>query len=191
MKKIFGVLAFAVGAAGGFFAGKFFYQEKYRKITENEIVALKKYYKIKSEAKPKPEEPLTTEEPPPSKEASPKPPEPAAFKGYWKGVDAYMKETELAKPFLIDPDEVGGLSGYEVVELTYYSDGILADERDNIMGKEDIEKSVGLDAIDHLALEGEEHIGVRNTRYKIDYEITLDKRSYVEVVGETPKTLEK
>lgn len=78
-------------------------------------------------------------------------------------------------PTLIDEEEVG-MHGYDMKVLTYYSDGILADESDTIL---DIDTYIGLDnskLFDENP--GCQSMFVRNERNGIDYEIQRDDMSW-------------
>ena len=192
MRKIFGVMAFAVGAVSGFFAGKFYYQEQFRKKSDDEIAMMREYYK-KKKAELTTDKPVAELEKPEKTFTAPTTePMPAAFSTYWKNAGNYKSSADRNnKPYLITPDESGAEVGYTIVELTYYSDGTLADERDSPMGKEDIKISVGEDAIGHLNEYDEDMVCVRNPQYKIDYEIIKNNRTYLEVVGEKPYIVER
>ena len=87
------------------------------------------------------------------------------------------------KPYLINPDVFGDLcdEGYETETLTYYADGVLADDMDIII--EDIDAMVGLESLDHFGDYEKDVVFVRNEKHKADYEICRDTRTYVEVVG--------
>lgn len=82
-------------------------------------------------------------------------------------------------PYVISPEECGASEfGFNVQPLTYYADGILADD----WGIEkDIEETIGEDALDHFGDYAEEVVHVRNEREELDYEVTLDPRRYVDV----------
>jgi hypothetical protein len=87
------------------------------------------------------------------------------------------------KPYVIKPEEFGSKEEYERVSLTYYSDGILADELDFVI--EDVEDTVGKDSLSHFGEYEDDSVFVRNDRLECDYEILLDSRKFIDVVGPT------
>ena len=90
------------------------------------------------------------------------------------------KEDEYSeKPYVITPEEFDILDDYTVVSLTYYDDGILTDEFDDVI--EDVEETVGYDAFKHFGEYEDDCVYVRNDKRKCDYEILYDTRKYSEV----------
>ena len=87
------------------------------------------------------------------------------------------------KPYVIKPEDFGSIDEYEKVSLTYYSDGILADELDFVI--EDVEDAVGKDSLNHFGEYEDDSVFVRNDRLECDYEILRDSRKYADVVGPT------
>lgn len=88
------------------------------------------------------------------------------------------------EPYVISPDEFGESDNYTQINLTYYLDGTLADDEDEVM--EDIEGTVGEDFADHFGDYEDDSVHIRNDRLRCEYEICKDNRSYDEVVGERP-----
>lgn len=90
---------------------------------------------------------------------------------------------EFDKPyFIIKPDQMGE-TGYEPVTLTYYADGILCDELDNVIEEDEIEERIGMEALVNIGLYEPDIIHVRNEYLEIDYEIQEDVRSYGDIYG--------
>lgn len=83
-------------------------------------------------------------------------------------------------PYVIRPEEFGEFEDYERISLTYYSDGILADENDEIV--DDVDDIVG-DALNHFGEYEEDSVFVRCDERRCDYEILLDRRTFTEVTG--------
>lgn len=110
------------------------------------------------------------------------------FEEYEEAVKEYtpepVKRTEPTdEPYIITPKEFAEFDDYEVVGLTYYEgDGFVADYQDNLI--DDVESTIGFEALENFGLYEEDIIHVRNDALKSDYEITLDPRSYKEVVKE-------
>lgn len=82
-------------------------------------------------------------------------------------------------PHVIKPDDFGDLYDYEKVSLTYYADGVLTDEDDNIV--DDVEEIVGRDSLKTFGQYEEDSVYVRNDEHRCDYEILLDERKYNQV----------
>lgn len=86
---------------------------------------------------------------------------------------------DKTKPYIIHPDEFEEIEDYDSLEFMYYvTDNILADERDDVVNN--VEDIVGLDFKKHFGEYEEDAVYVRNDKYKIDYEILLSERSYLE-----------
>lgn len=94
------------------------------------------------------------------------------------------KETkdDKEKPYVITPEEFGEFDDYEPISLVYYADGVLADDNDELV--EEVEEVVGSDWLTRFGEYEPDTVYVRNDRFKADYEITRDFRSYKEVVGD-------
>ena len=90
------------------------------------------------------------------------------------------KEEDKPAPYVISPDEFGGVEEYEKISLSYYADGILADDDDEVM--ENADEIVGLDSLTHFGEYEDDSVFVRNDVMKCDYEILLDHRNYKDVV---------
>ena len=84
-------------------------------------------------------------------------------------------------PYVISPEEFDE-EGYETISLTYYADGVLADEQNFPI--EDVEDTVGKDALNSFGEYEDDSVYVRDDDKGIDYEILLDIRKY----SELPKT---
>lgn len=97
------------------------------------------------------------------------------------------EEEIVEKPHVISPDEYGDCD-YTLISLTYYSDGVLADDDDEIV--EDIDKTVGADFADHFGDYEMDSVHIRNDRRRCDYEICKDNRSYATVTGIDPDNME-
>ena len=86
---------------------------------------------------------------------------------------------DMSRPYVISPDEFDDNDDYEVVSLVYYSDGVLADEDDNVI--EDVEGMVGEDSLNHFGEYEDDSVFVRNDERKTDYEILLDSRNFADI----------
>lgn len=92
------------------------------------------------------------------------------------------------KPYVIPPEQFGDNEEHEQISLTYYADGVLADENDEVI--EDVEDAVGIDSLNHFGEYKDDSVFVRNDARKCDYEILLDQRTYSEVAEEMPHRME-
>ena len=82
-------------------------------------------------------------------------------------------------PYVITPDEFGEKDNYEQISLTYYIDGILADDFDEPI--DDIDDVIGLTAVNHFGEYEPDSVFVRNDERKCDYEVLLDQREYSKI----------
>lgn len=85
------------------------------------------------------------------------------------------------RPYVISPDEFDTIDEYEAVSLTYFADGVLADEWDNVIDEDEIDTLVGEDSLTHFGEYESDAVHVRNDLFKTDYEILLDVRNYGDV----------
>lgn len=88
-------------------------------------------------------------------------------------------------PYVIAPEEYGETKDYEMVSLTHYSDGVLADDWDEVI--EDVANTVGANYADHFGEYEDDSVFIRNERLKVDYEILLDMRPFEEVKHAGPR----
>ena len=93
----------------------------------------------------------------------------------------FVREGAAEEPYTISPDDFGEEDGYETETLTYYADGILADDQDNLI--ESVDKMVGIESLDKFGEYEDDVVYVRNEQYKCDYEILLDLRRWEDVVA--------
>lgn len=92
------------------------------------------------------------------------------------------REIEKHEYEIIEPEEFGDIEGYDIIYLTYYAgDGYLADDHDELV--ENIEEKVGWENLNQIGKYEEGIIHVRNYTLEVDYEISLDERNYLDVVG--------
>ena len=82
------------------------------------------------------------------------------------------------EPYIISPDEFGEMDDYECVTLFYYADGVLADDRDEIV--DHANDIVCSDFAEHFGEYEDDSVFVRNDSRKCDYEILLDGRNFSE-----------
>ena len=86
------------------------------------------------------------------------------------------KQSLYDDPFVIDPSEFGENPEYDTETLTYFADGVLVDDVDDVIEEPDI--VVGLENLKVFEEFGATTVYVRNDIYKTDYEIIRDDWNY-------------
>lgn len=99
------------------------------------------------------------------------------------------EESNVKKPYVIPPEEYGENEQYEQISLTYYADGVLTDDKNEII--DDVDNIVGIDSLSHFGEYEDDSVFVRNDRLKAEYEILLVEREYYEVGNVTPYSGDK
>lgn len=170
-----GLLIFAAGLAVGAVAGAVMVKNKVLADAKAEIEEVREYYR---EARGKKEEPVEEVE-----EVKVEPISEEVLKNkthvdYSKLATKYTstKDNQFDDPFIIDPSEFGENPEYDTETLTYFADGVLVDDVDDIIDEPDI--VVGLDNLTLFKEFGASSIYVRNDLYKTDYEILRDDWNY-------------
>lgn len=172
--KIAYVLTFVAGAAIGYFVTRKMLEAKYAQIADEEIASVKEVWAQMDKERAEKEEyeskaaeynsAIVTEE---------------------KIIE--VKEVDaLISPRVISPDEYGD-NEYDIANYTYYADGILADEYDEVV--EDVDETVGSDFASHFGDYNdvaEDTVFIRNDGLRMDFEINKDTRTYSEVCGQVP-----
>lgn len=193
MNKIVPVITFIAGAALGTVVTWQFTKKQYEQRVQEEVESVKKVFSERYDTKPASDE--VEEE---NEEEDPKS---STYLGEKPSVMEYATEllkrrytpdeedtTEdkeiLPGPVVIPPDEFGEDEAYEKISLTYYADGVLADEMDKIV--KDVDTFVGEESLTHFGEWEDDSVFVRNDRFKRYYEILLDQRKYSDVVEQYP-----
>lgn len=204
MNKLGTVIAFLAGTAIGGMAAWRVANERYAKISEEDILSVKEAFrnreqKLKDEieelkSKLEVTECLEEEEKVPSTILS-------TNEHQDKGdINEYVRMVNRTKyahtsvpqkedhsveaPYVISPEEFGEMDGYTQISLTYFEDDdILSDENGVII--DDPEEIVG-DALNHFGDYEEDSVFVRSDPKRCDYEIFKDLRSYAEFRSTLP-----
>lgn len=196
MNKLSCLLTFSLGAAVGSVVSWRVLKTKYEKIAQEEIDSVIETFSNRKR------EPKETEDFSHVVTATPKKEEEKqnmrdyktvlSEQGYtnYSGVEESpkpVKKVQDDEPYVIAPEEYNEIEGYEGIELTYYADGVLADDADEIV--EDVEGTVGLDFATHYGEYEDDSVHIRNERLKCDYEILRDLRKYSDVknAGKPPQ----
>lgn len=188
------VTTFFVGAMLGSAVTWYFAKKKYEKIAQEEIDSVKEVFakkEVRSQVKVGGEAVKRANDGGIEEQLKNKPDitEYAALLyryggGIDKGKEAVVKERY---PYVIPPEEFGEFDDYERISLTYYADGVLADDDGEVV--DNVEDVVG-DALDHFGEYEDDSVFVRCDERKCDYEILLDHRAFSDVAGLYPHPVE-
>lgn len=174
------VIAFSAGAAAGSVITWKLLKTKYEQISREEIESVKETW-----AKKYNDSTVDTcdEEIEDDEEV-----EIQKYEGIANTYNSYYEESEEGggptsmkkdRPYIISPDEYGEFEDYMQIGLTYYSDGVLADEDDSVI--EGVNDIVGIESLRHFGDYEDDLVFVRNDAKKADYEIAYDPRKYDDV----------
>ena len=185
------ILIFAVGATIGSLVTWKLTKKKYEQLAQDEINAMREYYLKKKEELNERENQIEEQEEETRQTFTKDKPAILEYAkrisglGYDRGlpVETEMRGEPITmdRPHVITPESFDTIYGYDTVTLTYYADGVLADDDDNIIEDPDI--LVGDDFADHYGEYEEDTVFVRNDEFKTDYEICRDHRNFSDVVG--------
>ena len=183
-----GLLIFAAGLAVGAVAGAVIVKNKVLADAKAEVEEVRKYYR---ESRGVVEEVEEVEEKEEVKEVEKKEYElkdiqvkdepKTGLTNYSQITKMYMSKDEFQSPmyddpFVIDPSEFGENPEYDTETLTYFADGVLVDDVDDVIEEPDI--VVGLENLKVFEEFGATTVYVRNDIYKTDYEIIRDDWNY-------------
>lgn len=181
------VVIFSLGAAAGSVVSWKLLKTKYEQIAQEEIESVREVYSKKQKELKKLEELYNSSIKLNSEKEKPVEDDKNQYRNiaenYKKGGSESMKN----KPYVVTPEEFGELDEYETISLTYYSDGILTDERDEPI--DNIDELVGVESLDRFGEYEDDSVFVRNDRLKCDFEILADNREYTEIVNDSLQDL--
>ena len=174
MSKVKGLFIFAAGALVGAFAGARIAKKHYEELAQEEIEEVRAYYKNKEEK---------IEEPKQEVEEKVEVEEKKEYDNIIKhGNYMTMEEDEENEddelydsddePYIIDPSEFGNYGHYATQTCTYFADGVLVDDVDEVI--EDPDSLVGTYHIDIFRDFDATSVYVRNDWMKMDFEIIRD-----------------
>lgn len=180
MKLFKGLCIFGAGALVGAVVAAKAVREKYQQEAEEEIAEMREYYREKQQ------ETKTEEVKEEKDESTEEYKEIVKEKGYTNYTQYNDTESENNKidddvedewaPCIIDVEEFGEDPSYDTATLTYFKDGVLADEVDEVMDP----KMVGEENLKIFDEFGARAIYVRNEEHMIDFEIIRDEYPYSE-----------
>lgn len=190
--------AFSLGAAAGAVVSWRILKVKYEQIAREEIASVKEVFSRRKNKNTKTEdgEKNDIEETPTKKIGTD-----ADIKEYAAllAKEGYTKYSDIAEeknskpatsvtPYVITPEDFGEEEEYDTVSYTYYADGVLVDDYDEIV--ENADEVVGKDSLTRFGEYEDDTVYVRNDALKLDYEIMRDVRKYEDVVNsyKAPRT---
>ena len=184
-----GLLIFAAGLAVGAVAGAVLVKNKVLADSKAEIEEVRKYYResrgVVKEVEEKEVEEKEVKEVEKKeyelKDIQVKDEPKTGLTNYSQITKMYMSKDEFQTPmyddpFVIDPSEFGENPEYDTETLTYFADGVLVDDVDDVIEEPDI--VVGLENLKIFEEFGATTVYVRNDIYKTDYEIIRDDWNY-------------
>lgn len=178
------IAIFAAGIGAGVIASWKFFEAKYKRIADEEIASVKMVYSQKAANKAEEKTETTHDE----IEHNLTNIDHSSYNkmlndlGYSKDNPDKKEKEEItivgSKPYVIPPEDFDEYD-YITETLTYYADGVLTDDFDNVI--EDVESLVGEDSLKHFGEYEDDAVYVRNDACKTDYEILLDVRKYADI----------
>lgn len=190
------IVAFILGAAAGVASSMLYFKTKYEQKADAEIQEIRDLYAKKIEAKEKKEDtPITshqvtkaddlhatarhiseyTKYTPKEEPAEVQSEEPEDGIHVEKVDFAPMKNPNPPKPYLIDPSDYGQDDNFDPLCWEWYTDGILANENDEIV--DDIQEWIG-DGLKVFAETEDNLFWVRNEKYGVDIEVARSGITY-------------
>lgn len=180
------ILIFAAGVAIGSAVTWKLIKDKYKKLADEEIASVKEVWHKKQLTVEDVAEACVNEGVNVDITLQPKPSN-TGFKDYrsMKNIItennyADEKEEDYMDKYVISPDEYGE-SELPSESLTYWADGVVTDEADCVMDDDDIEETIGKEALNHFGEYEDDSVFVRNETLDKEYEILLDTRRFRDV----------
>ena len=175
MKTVKGIFIFVIGVVTGTFAGAQIAKKKYEEIANEEIEEIRAYYKEREKEAKEVEESNAVEAP---EEKSIEVEERKQYdniikRGNYMAVDEEEQNNVCDEAYPIDPSEFGNDGKNATETLTYFADGVLVNEVDEVV--EDPDLVVGRHHIDIFnEFPDATCVYVRNDLDGTDYEILKD-----------------
>lgn len=170
-----GFFIFAAGVVAGAVAGAYLVKDKIMADAKQEIEEVREYYRSKKESKKE----ETVEEQPVEEVKEEKEyktiVENSGYVNYNKPEQITQHSVLEDEPYSIDPEEFGDKEeeGWDTMTLTYFADGVLIDDTDEIVEQPDV--VVGLDNLKIFEeFPDATCVYVRNETWRTDFEILKD-----------------
>ena len=197
MSKIKGLLIFAAGAVAGTVAGISISKRHFEAIAAQEINEVRDYYrKANKELEEQKEEQKEEQENTKKEEVVEETIEEynnIIKHGNYMTTEEIDEEDDYGddEPYIIDPSEFGNNGNYATQTCTYFADGVLVDDVDEVI--EDPEKLVGNLHVDIFRDFDATSVYVRNDWMKMDFEILKDDWFWSDLdnVPSNPETYKK
>ena len=198
MSKIKGLLIFAAGAVAGTVAGIGISKRHFEAIAAQEINEVRDYYrKVNKELEEQKEEQKEEQENTKKEEVVEETIEEynniIKHGNYVPTEEIDDEEDDYSddEPYIIDPSEFGNNGNYATQTCTYFADGVLVDDVDEVI--EDPEKLVGNLHVDIFRDFDATSVYVRNDWMKMDFEILKDDWFWSDLdnVPSNPETYKK
>lgn len=198
MSKIKGLLIFAAGAVAGTVAGIGISKRHFEAIAAQEINEVRDYYrKVNKELEEQKEEQKEEQENTKKEEVVEETIEEynniIKYGNYVTTEEIDDEEDDYSddEPYIIDPSEFGNNGNYATQTCTYFADGVLVDDVDEVI--EDPEKLVGNLHVDIFRDFDATSVYVRNDWMKMDFEILKDDWFWSDLdnVPSNPETYKK
>lgn len=179
-----GLLIFAAGLAVGAVTGALVIKNKVLADAKAEVEEVRAYYRSKQQERGVKEAEETKEE---VKEAEETKEETVKFdRNTYINYNKMAREYQTSKystfaddPYIIDPEEFGENPEYDTMTLTYFADGVLVDDVDDLVDEPDV--VVGLENLKVLGDYGASSVYIRNDIYRTDYEVIKDDWNYSDI----------
>ena len=159
-----GLFIFAAGLAVGAMAGACLIKNKVLADAKQEVEEVREYYREKLN-EVKEEEPQVEVEVPQDVDVVKEIVKENGYTNYNKPQTVNIPQYD--DPYVIDPSEFGEEPGYDTMTLTYFADGVLVDDVDDIIEEADV--VVGLENLKVFEEFGATAVYVRNDIYRTDY----------------------
>ena len=186
--KMFNVAMFAIGAAVGSIVTWKIMKDRCERMIQDEVKAFKEDW-VKMTREDEIEYTVRTEN---DDELDEDEYDDEDYSEYHTLAHSYSKNDEegggdevpyINGPYVISPDDFGIERDYAAWCLTYFNDGILADDYGQTY---DIEEIIGEDALNHFGDYTDGVVHVCNERTLCYYEVTEDPRDFAEVHPDIP-----
>ena len=178
MKTVKGIFIFVIGVVSGTFVGAQIAKKKYEEIANEEIEEIRAYYKERATELPEQTVEMTMDEEAPKVEEIEIIEERKQYdniikRGNYMAVDEEEQNNVCDEAYPIDPSEFGNDGKNATETLTYFADGVLVNEVDEVV--EDPDLVVGRHHIDIFnEFPDATCVYVRNDLDGTDYEILKD-----------------
>ena len=187
---ILSTIGILVSGGIGFACGYYFTKNKFQTLADREIDAVKKVYEkhFSNNNEKKEEVPVDNKKPLVKPAGTYNKDEYVDYSQGYRGTEETDKKDILKGksvtapvPYIIEDYQYGEDDDYEQQSLTYYSDGVLADDEDQII--KNVVDVIGLEGLNELKkLDAENSmLYIRDERYKKEYDICYSENTYSEI----------